>query len=152
MQTDSQRLIYTDIYIGAFYIHSGYCFESLFENDFVDEISFTYPKDCWKSLMYFSTKIKMTDIVETLHLIDPTKSCAEKLREECLTLTLGSKTATILQRPYVPAGNYMFKVNNWNIRTRCEICSKLTIKIPERRHGVVLVSLLLTFNIFHALL
>ena len=27
-----------------------------------------------------------------------------------------------------PAGNYMFKVNNRNIRTRCEICSKVTIK------------------------
>ena len=33
-----------------------------------------------------------------------------------------------------PAGNYMFKVNNRNTRTRCDICSKLTIKIPERRH------------------
>ena len=33
-----------------------------------------------------------------------------------------------------PAGNYMFKFNNKNTRTRCEICSKLTIKIPERRH------------------
>ena len=32
-----------------------------------------------------------------------------------------------------PAGNYMFKVNNRNTRTRCEICSKLTIKTPERR-------------------
>ena len=32
-----------------------------------------------------------------------------------------------------PAGNYMFKVNNRNTRTRCEICSELTIKIPERR-------------------
>ena len=32
-----------------------------------------------------------------------------------------------------PAGNYMFKVNNRNIRIRCGICSKLTIKIPERR-------------------
>ena len=30
-----------------------------------------------------------------------------------------------------PAGNYMFKVNNKNTRTRCEICSKLTIKTPE---------------------
>ena len=28
----------------------------------------------------------------------------------------------------------MFKVNNTNARTRYEICSKLTIKIPERRH------------------
>ena len=26
------------------------------------------------------------------------------------------------------AGNYMFKVNNRNIRTMCEICSKLTIR------------------------
>ena len=32
----------------------------------------------------------------------------------------------------VLAGNYMFQVNNRNIRTRCEICSKLTIKTPER--------------------
>ena len=28
----------------------------------------------------------------------------------------------------------MFKVNNRNTRTRCEICSKFTIKTPERRH------------------
>ena len=27
----------------------------------------------------------------------------------------------------------MFKVNNKNTRTRCEICSKLTLKISERR-------------------
>ena len=43
-----------------------------------------------------------------------------------------------------PAGNYMFKVNNTNSRTRCEICSKLTIKTPERRHwhrsGVFIVN------------
>ena len=31
-----------------------------------------------------------------------------------------------------PAGNYKFKVNNRNTRTRCEICSEL-IKKPERR-------------------
>ena len=43
----------------------------------------------------------------------------------------------------------MFKVNSRNTRTRCEICSKLTIKTPERR--VVLVFLLLTLNIFHIL-
>ena len=43
----------------------------------------------------------------------------------------------------LPAGNYMFKVNNRNTRTRCEICSKLTIKIPERRqwrHSVSIVN------------
>ena len=34
---------------------------------------------------------------------------------------------------YIPASYYMFKVNNRNTRTRCEICSKLTIKTPEQR-------------------
>ena len=33
---------------------------------------------------------------------------------------------------------------------RCEICSKLTIKTPERRHDVVPVSLLLTLTIFQS--
>ena len=37
-------------------------------------------------------------------------------------------------RTRVPVGNYMFKVNNRNTITRCEICSKLTIKTPERRY------------------
>ena len=43
-----------------------------------------------------------------------------------------------------PAGSYMLKVNNRKTRTRCEICSKLTIKTPERHHwrssGVFIVS------------
>ena len=44
----------------------------------------------------------------------------------------------------VPAGIYLLKVNNRNTRTRCEICSKLTINTPERRHwrrsGVFIVN------------
>ena len=32
-----------------------------------------------------------------------------------------------------PANFYLFKVNNRNTPKRCEICSKLTIKTPERR-------------------
>ena len=34
-----------------------------------------------------------------------------------------------------PVGVYLFKVNNRNTRTRCEICSKLTVKTPERRQA-----------------
>ena len=34
---------------------------------------------------------------------------------------------------YNLAGIYLFKVKNRNTRARCEICSKLTIKTPERR-------------------
>ena len=63
--------------------------------------------------------------------------------------------------PLFPAGIYLLKVTNRNTRTRCEICSKLTMKTPERRQwrrsGVfianfehishlVLVFLLLTLN------
>ena len=39
-----------------------------------------------------------------------------------------------MKQPLSPPSNYMFKVNNRNIRTRCEICSELTMKTPERRH------------------
>ena len=36
-----------------------------------------------------------------------------------------------------------------NYRNRCEICSKLTIKTPERRHWRRPGAFLLTLNIFH---
>ena len=70
-------------------------------------------------------------------------------------ITLSSIVVVILIslnyiRPY-PAVNYMFKVNSRNIRTRCEMCSKLAIKTPEDVSDVVLVSLLLPLNIFHTL-
>ena len=65
----------------------------------------------------------------------------------------------------VPASIYLLKVNNRNTGTRCEICSKLTIKTPERRQwhrpgvGVFIVNfehishlvldfLLLTLNMY----
>ena len=40
----------------------------------------------------------------------------------------------ILQTRTPPANIYMFKVTNRNTRERCKLCSKLTIKTPERRH------------------
>ena len=50
----------------------------------------------------------------------------EKLEIDCLEITMSK----------IPAGNYMFKVNNRNTRTTCEIIySKLTIKTPERRQA-----------------
>ena len=43
----------------------------------------------------------------------------------------------------IPAGIYLLKVNNRNTRTRCEICSKSTIKTPDqhdwRRSGVFIL-------------
>ena len=32
-----------------------------------------------------------------------------------------------------PVSIYLLKVSSGNTRTRCEICSKFTIKIPEQR-------------------
>ena len=54
-----------------------------------------------------------------------------------------------------PTRIYLFKANNRNTRTRCEICSKLTRMAPEFSVFIVkdtLVSLLLTLNIIHTLL
>ena len=34
----------------------------------------------------------------------------------------------------MPAGIYLLKVNKRNTSTGCEICSKLTMKTPERRY------------------
>ena len=50
-----------------------------------------------------------------------------------------------MNAPLYPAGVYLLKFNNRNTRTRCEICSKLTIKIPFHKHfsHLLLVFLLL---------
>ena len=54
---------------------------------------------------------------------------------------------SFIQSSY-PAGIYLLKVNNRNTRTRGEICSKLTIKIPEHNFEYIshLVLVLLLFE------
>ena len=54
---------------------------------------------------------------------------------------------------FANTGNYIFKVNNRNTRTRCEICSKLTFKGTgifivnfEHTSHPVLVFILLTLS------
>ena len=44
---------------------------------------------------------------------------------------------------------YLFIVNNINTRKRCEICSKLTIKSPQRRSTVFIVNLEHISYIYH---
>ena len=43
---------------------------------------------------------------------------------------------------------YLFKINNGNARTMYDICSKLTIETPKRRHCIFLVSLLLNLRFY----
>ena len=58
-----------------------------------------------------------------LYLINPV---FKGLSSISIIMILAIKTKEILAR------NYMFKVNKGNTRIRHEICSKLTIKTPER--------------------
>ena len=58
---------------------------------------------------------------------------------------MSSSYVLVMARSRVhPVGIYLFKVNNRNNRTRSEICSKLTIKTPERhywrRSGVFIIN------------
>ena len=63
------------------------------------------------------------------------RSIADKLplNNSSIKSYLKQKILINCQRAPDPADNYMFKVNNTNTRITCEICSKLTIKTPERR-------------------
>ena len=68
----------------------------------------------------------------------------------CLCLLLKVLDITLLDFSN-PAAIYLFKVNNGNTRTMCEICSKLTINISKQcywhRFGVFIVNM----NRFHTL-
>ena len=105
---------------------------------------------CYKSLCtlvvtFFETYRYIVSISRRLHLMFLMLSIAETIIDVnkasssgkgfslflLRVLSLPSRSEEII-RPS-PAGNYMLKVNNRNSRTRCEICSKLTIKTPERR-------------------
>ena len=75
--------------------------------------------------------LKKRDESKLLNLLVKTrKSAAERnqAKGEIVKDIYGSREGN-----YYPDGIYLFKVNNRNTRTRCEICSKLTIKTPERR-------------------
>ena len=54
---------------------------------------------------------------------------------ESVHMTTTNNANACLRRVFkiIAVGIYLLKGNNRNTRTRCETCSKLTIKIPERR-------------------
>ena len=62
--------------------------------------------------------------------------------EEGFTLFYGASKR--FYKGLYPAGIYLPEVINRKTRTRCEICSKLTVKTPERPHwchsGVFIVN------------
>ena len=78
-----------------------------------------------------------------MHLVKstdrPIKDCLASQHDQMILLT--NNLAEIYNeshhKSYLPAGIYLLKVNNRHIRTRCEMCSKLTIKTPIAGWGVV---------------
>ena len=89
--------------------------------------------------------------------IEALEQCVKTLNMPCSSISVFNFEQVV----FFPAGIYLLKVSNKNTRARCEICSKLTIKIPERRQWrcsgifivtfehithLVLVFLLLTLN------
>ena len=86
-----------------------------------------------KTTASFSIKIQgLSQIQNPKMVIYVLYKCLRKMekvsRAQVLWLELFGK------RKDNPVGIYLLKVNNRNTRTRCEICSKLTIKTPERRY------------------
>ena len=54
------------------------------------------------------------------------------LKDICKWLLLSLRNSKLIHSSYNPAGIYLLNVININTRTRCEICSKLTVKTAER--------------------
>ena len=72
------------------------------------------PERMSKPIAYLACTLK-SNFVEVFNII----VCNNKYNEKGIICT---------------ANMYLFKVNNRNTRKRSEICSKLTIKTPGRRH------------------
>ena len=93
-------------------------------------------KDTWKLRNLFNIKSR-----DTRKMCETCVQVTLKTLEHCII----SSQWTIKNVEQYPSRNYyMFKVNDRNTRTRREICSKLTIKIPERsqwrRSGIFIVN------------
>ena len=57
-----------------------------------------------------------------------------KLSSQCSKSDLDVVAAEVQFHVTNSVGIHLFKVNNRNTRMKCETCSKLTIKTPERRY------------------
>ena len=96
--------------------------------------------------LFFNAGLGMSKLVKILSW-----EISFELANETLSVIVGTffEVIQIASEP-IPAGIYLFKVNNRNTKTRCEIFK--TIKTPERRFNfkyvskLVLVFLILTLS------
>ena len=112
--------------------------------------------DLWNSLQYSHTICMQTGVYfsefPTAFQLSVKKCQRDKLHLMIIKYFLvfgndfyiffkNSKFLSGFHNEWSPSNVYLFKVRNRKTRNRCEICSKLTIKIPERhRFGVFIVN------------
>ena len=102
-------------------------------NSFLANVPILYPVKTPRNL-YFSGVFRRYK-VETLVRNDLSITLITVAETGCISLL------NDILRTKFPAGIYLLKVNKRNTRIRCEICSKLKIKTPERRRsGAVIVN------------
>ena len=85
-------------------------------------------------------RVYPVDVCKSVHPIDVCKPvCLVDIRKPFFVDYQKHVILFLILLPFVasvntPSSIHLLKGNNRNIRTSCEICSKLTIKTPERRH------------------
>ena len=94
-----------------------------------EQLGITKKDDITRDLKPNQIKKNSRNMAKIIAVIDTTiNSFSENIPKEYSYITWAIKLHNIGSSN--PTGNYMFKVNNRNTKTRCKICSKLTIKTP----------------------
>ena len=77
-------------------------------------------------------------MINMLYLLVDIKRCAKlapKSQPHLPEVNFYNTTSKTIERHHCPANIYLFKIKIKNTRKRYEICSKLTMKTSQRRHG-----------------
>ena len=108
----------------------------------VDQYSHVFLRHCLQTSVRDLTNLK-TPILESLSIkIEGLQSCnflKKSLQHWCFHIAKSwieehlQRTASVDIPSHAQHAIYMFRVNNRNTRTRCEMCLKLTKKPPEWR-------------------
>ena len=84
----------------------------------------------------FTKFLRTTFLIEHLRATASSKNayfhCDPSIKK-CRCIRIGKNKIRIKNSEKMAIGIYLFKVNNGNVKKKCEACSKLTIKTPERR-------------------
>ena len=101
------------------------------------------PKNWFVWIYYVTTTIHFNRVSVAVNLMSSLQNISTVIRSafillyNCIRFKIIACSGEIITNGsifYIPANICLFKFNNRNTRKKYEICSKLTIKTPERRH------------------